>query len=163
MYLGQRQTCQIVHGACNGCHKTFREYQSATGCMLMLRWRRLHLFKEMVGALDRRGYGTVPWPETKEQGNDDTGANADTGKRQQNPARMHRMAPLRQGSPSTPSHRVHQKSHDGINPQNRMPQRIESDLKHQRAWERRWLRSLPLRQSLSRDLWHKRSRRQVLL
>jgi hypothetical protein len=46
---------------------------------------------------------------------------------------MHRMAPLRQGSPSTPSHRVHQKSHYGINPQSRMPQRVESDLKHQRC------------------------------
>jgi hypothetical protein len=63
----------------------------------MLRRRRLHLFEEMVGVLDRRSYGTVPGPKPKEQGNDDTGANADTSKRQQNPARMHSIAPLRRG------------------------------------------------------------------
>jgi hypothetical protein len=48
----------------------------------------------MVGVLDRRSYGTVSWPKTKKQGNDDTDANADTSKRQQNLSSIHSIVPL---------------------------------------------------------------------
>ena len=89
--------------------------------------------------LDCSGYGTVPWPETKEQGNDDTGTNTDTSKCQQNPARMHSITPLRQGGLlRLPSGLIRCRVMR-CSPGSHLPQRVEVDLKRQVAWECRLL------------------------
>ena len=75
----------------------------------------------------------------KEQGNDDTGTNTDTGKRQQNPARMHSIAPLRQGGPLRLPTGLIRYRVIGYSPGSHIPQRVEVDLKRQVAWEQRRL------------------------
>src|SRR5918911_1213514 len=71
-----------------------RPRHTETGRALMLHVHSFHLLQEAVRTLDRRVHRTIPWPEMKQQGNDDAGANADTEKRQQDSGRMHSAPPV---------------------------------------------------------------------
>src|SRR5215471_5919634 len=65
-----------------------------TARALMLHVSSFHLLQEAVRTLDRRVHRTIPWPEMKQQGQDDTGAHADTEKRQPDSGRMHSVPPV---------------------------------------------------------------------
>src|SRR5262245_46191555 len=65
-----------------------------TAWALMLRVSSFHLLQEAVRTLDRRVHRTIPGQEMEQQGNNNTGAQADTEKRQQDPARMHSAPPV---------------------------------------------------------------------